>query len=199
MTELAEITLHMTQTAENHFAQLLEKEKVSNMALRVFLDHPGLPTAEVGISFCPPGDSKPLDISLNYKHFTVFIDRASAPYLEEAHIDYIHDKLGGQLSIKAPHLRGHKPQPEDTLYERVTYLLNNDINPNLAHHGGVVSLVEITNDLVVVLKFGGGCHGCGMVDVTLKQGIERSLLEQIPELTAVRDVTDHATGINPYC
>ena len=199
MVELAEITVHMTESAEMHFSHLLEKEKVRDMALRIFLDHPGLPTAEVGISFCPPGDSKPTDISLNYNGFTLFVDRASAPYLEEANIDYIQDKLGGQLSIKAPHLRGHKPAAEDSLYERVTYILNNEVNPNLAHHGGVVSLVEITDDFVVVLKFGGGCHGCGMVDVTLKQGIERSLLEQIPEITAVRDVTDHATGENPYC
>lgn len=199
MLEVADLAIHITEVAVDHFSHLLEKEKVKGMALRMFLDHPGLPTAEVGISFCPPGDSKLTDLSLDYNKFTLYIDKASAPYLEAANIDYIQDKLGGQLSIKAPHLRGHQPAPESSLYERVTYILNNEVNPNLAHHGGVVSLVEITDDLVVVLKFGGGCHGCGMVDVTLKQGIERSLLEKIPEITAVRDVTDHATGENPYC
>ena len=60
------------------------------------------------------------------------------------------------------------------------------------------SLQEVTGDGVVVLRFGGGCHGCGMADVTLKQGIEKTLLEKVPGVTAVRDATDHDTGEAPY-
>jgi Fe/S biogenesis protein NfuA len=59
-------------------------------------------------------------------------------------------------------------------------------------------LQEITADGVVVLSFGGGCHGCGMADVTLKQGIQKTLLEKVPGVTAVRDATDHASGDAPY-
>ena len=65
-------------------------------------------------------------------------------------------------------------------------------------NGGFVKLVEITGDNAVVLQFGGGCHGCGMADVTLKQGIEQTLKRQIPEITAVLDATDHQSGTNPY-
>ena len=57
---------------------------------------------------------------------------------------------------------------------------------------------EVTGDGVVVLRFGGGCHGCGMADVTLKQGIEKTLLTKVPGVTAVRDATDHDTGEAPY-
>ncbi len=77
-------------------------------------------------------------------------------------------------------------------------MLDAEINPRLAAHGGRVSLVEVTEACEVVLQFGGGCHGCGMVDMTLKEGIEKSLKEQIPEVTGVLDATDHSTGENPY-
>jgi len=71
------------------------------------------------------------------------------------------------------------------------------VNPGLAAHGGNVSLVEV-NDGVAILQFGGGCQGCGMVDLTLKEGVEKSLMEKIPELKAVRDVTDHSDTTNAY-
>ncbi len=189
-----------SQTAQTHFQHLLEKESqtVPGMALRLFVDHPGLPTAEVGLSFCPPGEEKRSDLRLPLEAFKVYIDRLSEAYLEGAHIDYQNDALGGQLVIKAPHLKGHRAPESASLYERVQDVLTHEVNPNLAHHGGLVHLVQITPENVVVLQFGGGCHGCGMVDVTLKQGIERSLMTQFPEVTAVRDVTDHSTGDNPY-
>ena len=78
------------------------------------------------------------------------------------------------------------------------YVLHNEINPGLAAHGGNVSLEEIFEESVAVLRFGGGCQGCGMVDVTLKDGVEKTLLEQIPQLTEVRDVTDHSVRENAY-
>ncbi len=82
--------------------------------------------------------------------------------------------------------------------ERVRYVIDNEINPQLASHRGSVSLEEVTADGVVILRFGGGCHGCGMADVTLKQGIEKTLLQKVPGVTAVRDATDHDTGAAPY-
>ena len=77
-------------------------------------------------------------------------------------------------------------------------MVENEVNPQLAQHRGSVSVQEVTADGVVVLSFGGGCHGCGMADVTLKQGIEKTLLEKVPGVTAVRDATDHKTGAAPY-
>ena len=77
-------------------------------------------------------------------------------------------------------------------------VIYNEINPMLESHGGDVSLVKFTEAGEVILQFGGGCQGCGMVDVTLKDGIEKTLLEQIPELKSVKDSTDHSIDDNAY-
>ena len=80
----------------------------------------------------------------------------------------------------------------------INYYLQTEINPGLASHGGQVSLIDVVDDGIAVLKFGGGCQGCGQADVTLREGIERTLLERIPELKGVRDVTDHTQKENAY-
>jgi Fe/S biogenesis protein NfuA len=188
----------MSQSAKEHFEYLISKEEMPGMGLRIFLDAPGSPMSEVSIAFCPPGEHRAGDIPMPFDTFTLYVDRTSAPFLEEAEIDYKSNNLGGQLAITAPHLRGAKPVADATLADRVNYILHSEVNPSLASHGGVVSLVEITPKNEVILRFGGGCHGCGMVDVTLKQGIEKNLMAQLPEVTAVIDVTDHSTGENPY-
>jgi Fe/S biogenesis protein NfuA len=84
------------------------------------------------------------------------------------------------------------------LPDRIQYVLASEINPNLASHGGEVSLVEIADESVAVLRFGGGCQGCSAVSLTLKQGVETTLRERVPEITAVRDVTDHTNTENAY-
>ena len=91
-----------------------------------------------------------------------------------------------------------KLSEDSPLEDRVNYVLFNEVNPGLAAHGGHVTLEEIFEKSIAVLRFGGGCQGCGMVDVTLKDGVEKSLMSQIPQLTEVRDVTDHSVKENAY-
>jgi len=86
---------------------------------------------------------------------------------------------------------------EDEIRERVHHLLETQINPAVGAHGGWVELLGVQGNNVF-LQLGGGCQGCGMADVTLKQGIETLLREEIPELGEVLDQTDHAAGRNPY-
>jgi Fe/S biogenesis protein NfuA len=126
------------------------------------------------------------------------VDGDSARWLDNATIDFEPTATGGQLNIRAPKIKGDVPGVEAGLIERVQYVLDAEVNPMLASHGGKVSLLEIDAEGVVLLQFGGGCHGCGMVDVTLKQGVEKTLIERVPEITAVRDATDHAVGETPY-
>lgn len=200
MNSLAEkqVNIHITPSAHEHFVDLITKEDQPDMALRVFLDRPGFPMAEVGITFCPPGEHKAGDIPFDCQDYVLYVDKISAPFLIDAKIDFQTDQMGGQLAITAPNIRGAKPADDAPLREKIEHVLTSEINPNLASHGGMVSLVEIANNSEVVLQFGGGCHGCGMADVTLKQGIEKTLKEHFPEITSVRDVTDHSTGENPY-
>jgi len=81
--------------------------------------------------------------------------------------------------------------------KRVQGILDNEINPAVAAHGGWVELIDVKKNELFI-KMGGGCQGCGMADVTLKQGVEKTIREQIPQIGAIMDTTDHATGRNPY-
>ncbi len=86
---------------------------------------------------------------------------------------------------------------DEALYTRVADLFEAEINPAVAQHGGFVDLLDV-QDGVVMLRMGGGCQGCGMADVTLRQGIEKALRQRVPEIAGIVDVTDHSAGSNPY-
>jgi len=99
---------------------------------------------------------------------------------------------GGQLVAPAA-----ASADDEALYGRVADLFEAEINPAIARHGGFVELIDV-EDGVVMLRMGGGCQGCGMADVTLRQGIEAALRQRVPEVAGIVDVTDHAAGTNPY-
>jgi Fe-S cluster biogenesis protein NfuA len=86
---------------------------------------------------------------------------------------------------------------DDALYEQVAKVFDEQVNPMVARHGGRVELIDV-QDAVVMLRMGGGCQGCGMADVTLRQGIEGMLSQLVPAVRGIVDITDHATGANPY-
>jgi Fe-S cluster biogenesis protein NfuA len=100
------------------------------------------------------------------------------------------------VAEKAP-AKGAARLTDDELYERVNDLFEQQVNPMVARHGGRVELIDV-QDAVVLLRMGGGCQGCGMASVTLRQGIEGMLTEHIPEVQGIMDVTDHTSGTNPY-
>ncbi|HEX7126225.1 MAG TPA: NifU family protein [Thermodesulfobacteriota bacterium] len=81
--------------------------------------------------------------------------------------------------------------------EKVQTIIDRDINPAVASHGGFVELIDV-EDAIVYVRLGGGCQGCGMANVTLKQGIEATIRQQVPEVVAILDTTEHALGTNPY-
>src|SRR5216684_3500069 len=89
------------------------------------------------------------------------------------------------------------PGDDDALYDRVARLFEDEVNPMVARHGGRVELIDV-QDAVVMLRMGGGCQGCGMADVTLRQGIEGMLAQAAPEVRGIVDITDHTSGANPY-
>ncbi|PCH60556.1 MAG: Fe/S biogenesis protein NfuA [SAR86 cluster bacterium] len=188
----------ITESAEAYLITLLEKQNCEGIAVRIFILDAGTPKAETCISFCRPGEEKEEDELKQYEGFKAYIEKVSIPFLEDAVVDFSKDAMGGQLTIKAPNSRLPKISSDSSLEDRVNYILYNEINPSLAAHGGNISLEEIFQDSIAVLKFGGGCQGCGMVDVTLKDGVEKTLLEKVPELTEVRDVTDHTVKENAY-
>lgn len=190
--------ISISETAQQYFQRLIDQQDEEGLGLRISVNHAGTPGAGCDLQFCPQGQSMPDDRVVDFGGFKLYVASASEQWLGKAEIDFEEDSTGGQLTIKAPGIKGSEPSGEAPLEERVNWLLETEINPALASHGGRVALVEITELKEVVLQFGGGCHGCGMADVTLKQGIEQTLTRNIPEITAVKDATDHESGTNPY-
>ncbi|GAA5072631.1 NfuA family Fe-S biogenesis protein [Lysobacter panacisoli] len=190
--------INISESAQLHFRKLIEREALPGLGVRLSAIHAGTPRADVRLEFAEPADLQGDEWAVDCDGFTLWLDAASVTYLDSAEIDYETQATGGQLQIRAPKIKGEAPADSASLVERVHWIVEQEINPQLASHRGHVSVQEVTADGVVVLRFGGGCHGCGMADVTLKQGIEKTLLSKVPGVTAVRDATDHATGDAPY-
>ncbi|WP_137168520.1 Fe-S biogenesis protein NfuA [Salinimonas lutimaris] len=188
----------ISEDAQAHFVKLLDKQE-DGTHIRVFVVNPGTSSAECGVSYCPPNAVEENDLRLNFTGFDAVVDEESAPYLEEAEIDYVTDQMGSQLTLKAPNAKARKVADDAPLVERVNYMIETEVNPQLASHGGKVVLLEITEDGYAVLQFGGGCNGCSMVDVTLKEGIEKQMVEEFAgQLKGVRDATEHQAGEHSY-
>ncbi|WP_227429442.1 Fe-S biogenesis protein NfuA [Psychrobacter sp. I-STPA6b] len=203
-TEQTELksNITITESAQGYLAELLAKQETDGIGVRIFVEHPGTPRAECCMAYNQPGEEDMADLRLDYEHFSAFIDATSVPYLEDAVIDYNKDRFGGQLTFRAPNSKVPKVGADASVEERINYVLQSEINPNLASHGGMVELLELIEEegigLTAVLKFGGGCQGCSAVDMTLRQGVEVQLKQQIPELTQVVDETDHTRTENAY-
>jgi Fe/S biogenesis protein NfuA len=193
--ELSMVTI--TESAQNYLAELLSKQEGA-LGVRVFINQPGTPRAETCIAYCREDDIQDGDETKELEKFKLWFDERSLPFLEDALVDYSKDRMGGQLTIKAPNAKLPRVDDDSPVEDRVNYVLYNEVNPALAAHGGEVSLLQITEDMIAILQFGGGCQGCSAVDQTLKGGVEKTLLEQIPQLTGVRDTTDHTDTSQAY-
>lgn len=190
--------INISESAQAHFRKLIEREALPGLGVRLSAVHPGTPRADVRLEFAEPADLAGDEWAVDCEGFTLWLRADSVKYLDGAEIDYETRATGGQLQIRAPKIKGEAPADSASLVERVHWVVEHEINPQLAQHRGHVSVQEVTAEGVVLLRFGGGCHGCGMADVTLKQGIETTLMSKVPGVTAVRDATDHDTGQAPY-
>ena len=194
--------LLITPNAQEYLSDLLNKQDTAGIGVRVFVENAGTPRAECCMAYSAPEEVSPTDYKQDYPDFPAYIDTPSIPYLKDAVIDYNKDRFGGQLTFRAPNSKVPRVGPDASMEERITYILQAEINPGLAGHGGNCSLVEVIQDeehgLTAVLKFGGCCQGCSAIDVTLKQGVETTLREHIPELARVVDQTDHTQAEGAY-
>jgi Fe/S biogenesis protein NfuA len=187
----------ITESARDYLEELLSKQEGA-LGVRVFINNPGTPRAETCIAYCRSEDIQEGDVEEDYGQFKAWFQGRSIPFLEDALVDYNKDKFGGQLTIKAPNAKMPRVSDDSPVEDRINYILYNEVNPSLAAHGGEVSLVEVTEDQFAILQFGGGCQGCSAVSITLKDGVEKTLLEQVPELAGVRDSTDHTDRSQAY-
>lgn len=188
----------ITKIAEENILAAIEAEKRQGDVLRISVQRGGTPQVQYDLSFAPVSSKAPNDLLLDIGPVKVLIDNQSALYLKGAIVDYIHDLHGGGFKISNPNApAASMPNLTSPAAKTIQKLLEEKINPGVAGHGGHVTLVDVKEN-AVYLRLGGGCQGCGMADVTLKQGIEVMIKEAVPAITSVLDVTDHAGGNNPY-
>lgn len=151
-----------------------------------------------------PQDIPAADRLEAHGELSVVIPADSVENLQGATLDVSRDLLNPGLVLDnpngpSPRIATDGPPPDLTgpLEQRVVQVLEHQINPAIAAHGGIAELVAVEAG-VAYLRLGGGCQGCGMASVTLSQGIEQAITQAIPEISGVIDVTDHASGQNPY-
>ncbi|HXV77022.1 MAG TPA: NifU family protein [Candidatus Polarisedimenticolaceae bacterium] len=187
--------IRVTDRAKAKFLEIVRGEGRESDGLRVIVEHGGTARAEFALNFVGPGDGNEDDVVEDVGPFKVHIDPTSAKYLEEASVDYVDGLDDSGFKVDAPHA-GIAP-PKGPVAEAVRKVLEEKVNPAVANHGGFVELVAVEDD-TAYLRFGGGCQGCGMINVTLKQGVEKILFAEVAGISKVMDVTDHAAGTNPY-
>jgi len=190
--------LTITESAEKYLNDLLGSQEKDTVGIKIFVSEPGTPRAETCIAYAKEDESFDDYLLIEELSFSLLLEKSSLDFIKDAVVDYSPDKFGGTLTIKAPNAKLPQLNENASIEEKINYVLYSEINPSLASHGGEVSLVEVLDKQTAVLQFGGGCQGCGMVDLTLKDGVEKTLLEQVDGLKGVMDVTDHSYRENAY-
>lgn len=185
--------------AKKHIIKLLSKQK-NGTNVRIIVNLPGTIHAECGMEYCDMTDIDHVhDKEFFFEKFNVYIHKSILPFLKDVHIDLLINDFGKQITLKAPYLTSYKKfQNFSQLEIMVKEFLLTEINPQLLLHGGSVKLVEINHFGVAILQFLGGCNGCSMIDMTLKNGIEKKLMKRFPAITGVNDITNHIFGKHSY-
>ena len=188
----------ITPSAQDYLSDLLSNQDEDTSGIQIFVSEPGTPRAETCIAYSKKDEDFSSFRLIEEFKFKLYLEEKSIDFLRNAEVDYSPDKFGGTLTIKAPNAKLPQISENATIEDKINYVLYSEVNPGLAAHGGEVSLIEVLDEEIAILQFGGGCQGCGMVDLTLKDGVEKTLLEQVDGLKSVRDVTDHSYRENAY-
>jgi Fe/S biogenesis protein NfuA len=203
----AEPVLTLTNSALKKVVQLRADEPgADSLALWVQIGGVNGSAYSYEMFFQDANDAASDDWTNTQGELTVVVPAASIPDMTGSVLDMNRDLLAGGMVIRNPHtppaprsplMSGPPPDLSGDVAQRVMQVLEAQINPSIASHGGRADLVAVEEE-VAYLRLSGGCAGCGMAAVTLSQGIEVAIRESVPEITRVVDVTDHAAGTNPY-
>ena len=183
-----------TDAARQKVREYMDQASNGCIGLRVMADRQGRHHFRYNLTLVLEGETYDKDLELDQGLFTVYLDPKSAELLDGATIDFVSDFNGAGFRFDNPNAAVHW---DDPAAQRVQEVIDEKVSPAVASHGGWVELLAVEGDTAVI-QFGGGCQGCGMSQVTLKDGIERIILDEIPEIRRVVDSTDHEAGENPY-
>jgi Fe/S biogenesis protein NfuA len=182
----------ITEAAQQSISNLLADEDRRGLALRLEITGRRPGGFQYKLGFVRQDEKAADDVVIDAGSFQVFVDAESAPKLQGATLDFVETPEQSGFKIHNPNAEWTDPKAI-----AIQKLLDDHINPAVADHGGYVVLLDVKDDVAYV-ALGGGCQGCGMADVTLKQGIEALITEEVPGIRQVIDTTDHASGTNPY-
>jgi Fe/S biogenesis protein NfuA len=195
--------INVTDVAKEKILEALGKQADKN-ALRLEARANGTPQFSYAMRLVADAEQTDNDLRYDAGGLVLLIDEQSLQNLNGATVDFEDRVVRSGFKFENPNKpevptvgKGPREDLNGTLEERVQQLLDRELNPAVAAHGGRISLAGV-KDNKVYLTFGGGCHGCGMVDVTLKHGVEARIRELIPEIEEVLDTTDHGSGENPF-
>ncbi len=186
----------LTDAAREKVAALLAARDEPGLALRIAVTGRRFGRFVYDLAFVGPSGRQESDLLVQEEPFAVYVDQASAAKLEGARLDYVSNELASGFAVENPNSVW-----DDPTAAAVQRLIDEEINPMLWQHGGMLSLVDV-RDGIAYVEFGGGCLGCSMVDSTLRDGVEAQIKEAFPEILAVVDTSDHGRfaggGISPF-
>lgn len=183
--------VRFTDVARGKIAELLAAEGREGAALRLSIAGRLGGQFQYRMAFAKPGERAEGDVLVETPGFPLLVDARSAPHLDGTVVDYVEVEGERGFRIDNPN-----PLWADPLAGRVQALIDGELNPALASHGGFVQLLELREGVAYV-ELGGGCRGCGMARVTIKDGVEARIRQAVPEVREVVDVTDHSGGTHP--
>lgn len=186
-----------TEGAKAHVvAFLAEESEPLSVRIEVLDSSPLAPRYD--LSLVEESERETDDQIYTQGEFDVVVPQASVDLLKGARVDWVESLQGSGFKVENPNIvpigEGDAAGP---VADRVKRVIELQVNPAIASHGGSVTLLEVRDD-VVYLEMQGGCQGCGMAAVTLAQGIRRIIMENVPEIRDIVDVTNHDAGVNPY-
>lgn len=182
----------LTDTARDKVLEFIQIEEKKGWALRLNALRKGPRRFHYELNLEAPEDKQGDDVVVGFEGFELWLDPESAENVEGATMDFVQRGFESGFKFENPQAAW-----QDPVAQSVQNVLDDEINPAVASHGGRVELTAV-EDGVAYIAFGGGCQGCGMADVTLKQGVQTTIINTVPEIQEVRDATDHAAGTNPY-
>jgi Fe/S biogenesis protein NfuA len=184
--------IQITENALKQLQEIIAAQEGGEHCLRLAISGRGPQGFEYELSLLRLEEKNPEDLRVEISGLSVFVDANSAENLQGSTLDFVQQPGGHGFKVENPN-----PLWRDPVALKVQRVIDTEINPGVATHGGHVVLLDVREGRAFI-RLGGGCQGCGMVSVTLKEGIEKAIIQAVPEIREVLDATDHGAGQNPF-
>jgi Fe/S biogenesis protein NfuA len=189
--------IHFSDRAREMVRTFLDQSAGEDLALRIGMGGSAA-SPKFDLTLVSADELGEDEVMVDGGGFAVFVKSDDLEALDGASIDFVERVNESGFDVRPVKVGARAGgSPSGPIADRVREVLDTQVNPAIAAHGGMISLVDV-EETDVYVEMSGGCQGCALSRMTLRQGVERMLREAVPELTAVHDVTDHASGDNPY-